>query len=608
MVYKYCMPEVELLNWTKLHGFGLFLLILSSWTYAQDIDPEVYRRSVAYSEQYERMLSKALSNYYHDESYLIDVRVTLDQMIVPLEYERRQNQNIDPAIDKLPGLPVIPDEWRKAVKDSLNVTEFRREFGIKYVDVTILVDTSYQVEDVGFAIELVKMNANLDDVRGDRVSIKKKVFPELFQNHRKVDTIPMSNNPPTSKDYASNSLGGVLQNELPVILPLILIFVFLALMIWMVLRYLKQSDQAGEATTRHMQTLMMKIEELKDSQSRPTESVGELPPEKTPEYNALRNYVLDNFIGRPQQSSRLLSNWIQHLGDQGLKDSAHIVGLVDEKILDILGPHLGESTFNKMTLRLQSVEELDGDAKLSLLGQFKMDMEAILGNSLASDREGDIFNFLNQLSIRQLRHVLKGESTGIQGLALAQIPSQKAAQILQAMDGAERTGILVSMGQIENVSVQSYKDVAKSLSRKALEVSNMRYVAADGIESILDVIVDMPSESQKKYLQNIAEMDLPLAEKIRRFYLPFEDLIQIPKKQLLELIQDLDRDEMSISLVGSPEELKIHFLESMPERMAQAVAAGIESSIDVGGEKVEEARKKLMHHLRSEIAIIGGLE
>ena len=276
--------------------------------------------------------------------------------------------------------------------------------------------------------------------------------------------------------------------------------------------------------------------------------------------------------------------------------------------MDILGPHLGESTFNKMTLRLQSIEELDGDAKLSLLGQFKMDMEAILGNSLASDREGDIFNFLNQLSIRQLRHVLKGESTGIQGLALAQIPSEKAAQILQAMDGAERTGILVSMGQIENVSVQSYKDVAKSLSRKALEVSNMRYVAADGIESILDVIVDMPSESQKKYLQNIAEMDLPLAEKIRRFYLPFEDLIQIPKKQLLELIQDLDRDEMSISLVGSPEELKIHFLESMPERMAQAVAAGIESSIDVGGEKVEEARKKLMHHLRSEIALIGGLE
>lgn len=584
----------------------LFLGLLTQVIWSQDLDPELHRRAEAYAEHYERLIHKAISGYYFKESYLVDVRVTLNEMIVPLEYEKRR-QDIDDDVQELPGLPVIPKEWRNPNNDSLSITEFRRDFGIKYVDVTILVDTSYQVEDVGFVVELVKMTANLDDIRGDRVNIKKKVFPELFETHRKVDSIPLSTEPALSRQAQADFSGRIL-DEIPVLLPLFIIFLFLSLLIWMILRYLKQSDHSGEAAQRHMETIMMQIQELKSSQVPASTPVVELPPEKTPEFQSLRNFILDNFIGRPQQSSRLMNNWINLTGDKGLKDAAQVIVMVDDKILDILAPHLGPSSLEKLRLRLQNLEELDGEVKIELLSQFRKDLEAMLGESAGDDKAGDIFNFLNQLSIRQLRHVLKGESTGIQGLALAQLPSIKAAEILQTMEEPERTGVLVSMGQIENVSVQSYKDVAKSLSRKALEVSNMKYVAADGVESILDVIIGMPSESQKKYLQNISEMDLSLAEKIRRFYLPFEDLVEISKKQLLELIQDFDRDSMSIALVNAPEPVLEHFLQAMPERMAQAVSAGVESSKDIGGEQIEDKRIQLLKHIRQEIALIGGLE
>lgn len=576
---------------------------------AQDTDPEVHRRAEGYALHYERMIHQALSTYYFKESFLVDSRVTLDEMIVPLEYEKRR-QDIEEDIEELPGIPVIPNEWRNPTNDSLSITEFRRDFGIKYVDVTILVDTSYQVEDVGFIVELVKMRANLDDVRGDRVTLKKKVFPDLFDNHRKVDSIPLfDGSPATERVQDQLGIGDSIMREIPVILPLLIVFLFLAFLVWMILRYLKSSDQSGEASQRHMETIMTQLQDLKQAQSLQSSSIKEdLPIEKTPEYQSLRNFVLDNFIGRPQESSRLLNNWIHLTGDKGLKDSAQIIRLVDEKILDILAPHLGASSLEKLKLRMSNLEEIEAETQLEVLSQFRKDLEAMLGGQAHDSKSGDIFNFLNQLSIRQLKHVLKGESTGIQGLALAQLPPVKAAEILQTMNEPERTGVLVSMGQIENVSVQSYKDVARSLSRKALEVSNMKYVAADGVESILDVIIDMPSDSQKRYLQNISEMDLSLAEKIRRFFVPFEDLVLIPKKQLLELIQEFDRDQISLALVHASEELCSHVLSAMPERMGAAISAGIDSSKDAGGDEIEEARHQLLIHIRKEIANIGGLE
>jgi flagellar motor switch protein FliG len=80
---------------------------------------------------------------------------------------------------------------------------------------------------------------------------------------------------------------------------------------------------------------------------------------------------------------------------------------------------------------------------------------------VADDHQGDIFNFLNQISDRQILHILKDENSGIVGVALAQIKPARAANLLHQMGEGKRREVLVSMGQLENVSIQSFKEVAK---------------------------------------------------------------------------------------------------------------------------------------------------
>ena len=44
------------------------------------------------------------------------------------------------------------------------------------------------------------------------------------------------------------------------------------------------------------------------------------------------------------------------------------------------------------------------------------------------------------------------------------------------------------MGKINNIPISVYKKVAAHFSNKALTISDMKYVAADGIDSILATI------------------------------------------------------------------------------------------------------------------------
>ena len=83
------------------------------------------------------------------------------------------------------------------------------------------------------------------------------------------------------------------------------------------------------------------------------------------------------------------------------------------------------------------------------------------------------------------------------------------------MDDDKRISVLLKMGKINNIPISVYKKVASHFSNKALEISDMKYVAADGVETILNTIETMPLSEQDAYVASIAEQDLELAKKLK---------------------------------------------------------------------------------------------
>jgi len=586
--------------------------------FVEEANPELFRKSQKYALHYERLVFSALQKYFNSGSFVVDARVMLDEMVVPVR--ERVSPAGSPTMGSLPGLPVSPSELQPAGDGSLEtqpefrITEYRKDFGIRYVDLRIMVDSAYTVEDFRFIMELVRMAADLDEARGDRIRISKAPFPggekkehRLVAPEQRADSLQRDED--NAPEFRTVTFWESIQGSASFILILLLVFLFLLLLLWMVMRFLKTTQEQRGERERNIETLMMEIRQLKE------ETLAQLPGPSLPgdaeeEQKLLRVSVMEGFIGTPKEASLVAENWIQSLEDKGISRVARLVALTDEGLMNSMGAILPSTELKKIRYHLNSVipdEDMDVTDQNDILREFLKDLRNRLGDMDGDSRQGDIFNFLRTLSLYQLSHILNDQPPGIQGVALAQVDPQMAARILQKMPGDLRSETLISMGKIQTVSIQSYKEIARLLARKALEVANMRFVAADGVESIIDVIQDMPLDAQKEHLESITQKDLELAEKIRRYYIPFEDLVQLPDALLLDMLQDLDRQVLVLALQNTTIEFRGSVLSVFPERMQRMVESSLNSLGEVTHEDIEKARRRLLGHVRIHLREMGGL-
>jgi len=614
------------------------LFELPSLVFAQD--PEIERRSRQFSTYYETLVGQALGRYYNSNSYMMDVRVTLGDDSRPLpdsmaklaqmpvsgevaSVAAEKNPNPD-GLEALPGLPVLPEHMRSDKKpmfqfDSTRVKSFapgqgtRNQLGILYIDVTILVDTVYSAADLEFISELVHIVAKLSDDRGDQVQVRKKIFPRLDRNlddHRvhsdslphPVETLSVTPTQATAHGWDAYA------DQLPALLPLLLILVFLTVIVFVVVRGL-HSTQLPPELIRHLESLRHPLPVPPPAPAVVAPPILPVPP--TPEaleqanFETQRTICLNAVIGDPAGGGQLLQNWIIADRIKGLSDTAIFIESLDTKVLDILRPYLPAQDIKGIQLQMEVQTMPPLDERTALLRSFHKDLRN-LRTRTSDGTIADIFGFLHQLSTPQLLHILKGEPVGIVGLALAQIPGERAGLILQQMEPEFRAQVLVAMGQIDTIPIQAYKEVANRLSRKALEVGNMRFVAADGVQTVLDIVQGLGIVEQSEYIHSIAERDLNLAGRLRRFYALFEELPSLSDSVLVKVLDSFDRDLLVSALVGTEEVYREKILMVVPQRMRMAIQSGLEGKVDQSPLETERARKALLSAVRTELLASGG--
>ena len=152
----------------------------------QSSSADVQEEAAKYERYYEVILDNALSDYYREGTFIVDVKATLERILVPKGYQVVQPQE-DIKIENLPGLPFIPPNLqsnRPTGQDSIKASGFDARFKLTRLNIKVLVDTSYSDEDVDFVEEATSLIANADEFRGDIVSVSKKVFP---RNNRAIN-------------------------------------------------------------------------------------------------------------------------------------------------------------------------------------------------------------------------------------------------------------------------------------------------------------------------------------------------------------------------------------------------------------------------------------
>ncbi len=603
----------------------------------QNSSADVQEEAAKYERYYEVVLDNALSEYYREGTFIVDVKATLERILVPKGYQVVQLQE-DIKIENLPGLPFIPPNLqsnRPTGQDSIKASGFDARFQLTRLNIKVLVDTSYSDEDVDFVEEAASLIANADEFRGDIVSVSKKVFPRnsrAFEQDIKKLTAPSpailldSNN---IQEQPSEDTEESIVNDISSILPdtvfqtlveereqklflgidwnnpehllyiiLALAILSIAALIYAVSRKPKiKNDEDTIQNREQSKTILNRPQsittEINEEQSYKGPTVKEMA-----KFEGDKTFIANMCISKPKIISSMFSEWIANDEEQGTTKVVRSLISVDEKLINILKPYMSSNIYEIINYGIDNSGSLTLEERINETENFRSSITTYKTPKESEDKETSMFEFVDQLTDQQILHLMKDESNEMISILLAQVAGERAGIVLQKMDENKRISILLKMGKINNIPISVYKKVASHFSTKALAISDMKYVAADGVETILNTIETMPLSEQDAYVASIAEQDLELAKKIKKYFIGFDDLPKVKIELIKSALDEIPSETLILALRTAPAAVREKVLKSRTKRDQQLILSEIEMPSDATNSEVEDAQKTILYAVR----------
>lgn len=608
----------------KTHKWLLILVltfvstgIIAQTLPGQVVATDVQEEAAKYEQYYEVILNNALSDYYRRGTFIVDAKATLERVLVPRGYEVVEGE--EPVrIENLPGLPFVPPNLQRSTNgttDSLKASGFDARFRLTRLTIKVLVDTSYSNEDVEFVEEATSLIANADPFRGDIVTVEKKVFPrsaraieqdvrnqeENTAEEPQVELLEPVTNQQAETPEKNMFLGIDWNNpqHLIYVIAILGVLFLIALLVVLLRRPSKREDEyrvpnmPGYEAGAQMPAADTKVE-------------PKGPDAKTlAQHEEDKTFVTNSCISHPDKVADLVGQWIASDDEQGIIRSARSLSCVDEKLINVLEPHLKVEQYESVKYAIQNLEPIPVDEKIEEVKALRRSLQQVNTKNGTADSGSNLFDFVYQLTDVQLLHLIKEESDELVAILLAQIAGERAGVILQKMDDQKRISILLKMGKINNIPISVYKKVAAHFSNKALSVSDMKYVAADGIDSILTTLETMPLSEQDEYVRSIAEQDLNLAKRIRKFFIGFDDLPKVKDDFVQSALEDIPTETLILALKTAPAAVREKILKVRPKREQQLILSEVDNPADVPKASIEDAQKTVLYAVRRKMKTEG---
>jgi flagellar motor switch protein FliG len=555
---------------------------------------------------YERTIHDALVRYFADNTFLVRAHVEFDD---PDDMDVDARGNSASTLPALPGLPYQPYDLKAPT------TSPDERIHSVYMDV--LVDTAYNQKDRDFIQYLVTVAANLDTARGDELHVQRAVFPRDDRAFRKTMPAPEAlvkdteAGPDTVRVSPPKTLREEFLERLIWILPLLVVCLFCLAALWLLRKpamrripgamkaRFRKGSRGGDDDDPPSQGPVDEEESPKPKSSRQALPPTTAMPLAT-DPSSLRPFLVNSFVGEPRVCGQILRSWLDRDPSKGLKDAGLLFAGGSSKLLELVRESLGEQWARSLDAKLASGEEVVETEFVAAASEFRREFRNATMHQ-ADSRDGDLFGFLEQLNEAQIMHILKDEPLGISGFALAQVTPAKAGSILQKLDAPTRARLMYAIGNVTQVPRDVYKQVADRLSLKAMDVANMKFVAADGVESLVHLIENLPVDQQFQYIHSLSEVDLNLAKKVRKRTITFPELASLPDKFLSTGIQAVDPETLALVLPALDQEQRARFLSLLPERMRLLLQSAMETQKSATPSDVEAAQNRLLRTFREEI-------
>jgi flagellar motor switch protein FliG len=310
------------------------------------------------------------------------------------------------------------------------------------------------------------------------------------------------------------------------------------------------------------------------------------------------------------------------VSNPGLQKAAILMVVLGEEAASHIYRNLPENDVQRLTKRIAELERFKPQTAIAVLEEYhqlvvtqgyladggpdyaqKLLVKAF-GEAAATRLLDQVANAMDKNAVhleslqdadpQQLAKFLEVEHPQTIALILAHLNARQASMLLLRLPEEVRAETVKRLAQLRQFSPEVAQKVALALNKQLESIGEQSRRAYAGLKGAAELLNQLEPIKSKSILENIEKDDPKMALGIRNLMFTFEDLLGVPELGIRELLGQLDKKTLALSLRGASEELKNLVFKSMSSRAVDMLKEDMEVLGAVRAKDVNQAQREIV--------------
>lgn len=235
-----------------------------------------------------------------------------------------------------------------------------------------------------------------------------------------------------------------------------------------------------------------------------------------------------------------------------------------------------------------------------LMKVFPPDQVAIIMAEIYNTSGKRIWARLSQIDAEILANYLRSEYPQTVAVILSRVRPDHAARVLTMLPDDFALDVVNRMLKLEAVQKEALHHIEETLRLEfvgAVAQTSKR----DAHEAMAEVFNAFDRQTETRFLSALDDLNRDAAKRIRQLMFTFEDLTKLDPASAQTLIRQVDRMVLCKALKGSPEPVRVFFLQNMSSRAGKNLREEMENLGPIRIKEVDEAQLAMVN-LAKELA------
>jgi flagellar motor switch protein FliG len=196
---------------------------------------------------------------------------------------------------------------------------------------------------------------------------------------------------------------------------------------------------------------------------------------------------------------------------------------------------------------------------------------------------------------RTIAEMIRLEHPQIIAIVLSYLDPDQAAQVLNELPERIRHDIVMRIATLEGVQPAALQELDEIMERQFSGQQRLKSSSLGGPQAAASILNYLDSSVESRIMEQIAEVDADLSQKIQDLMFVFDDLKDVDDRGIQLLLREVSGDMLVVALKGADDQLRQKIFKNLSRRAAEMLADDLQAKGPVRLSDVEAAQKEILN-------------